>query len=88
MGALTDYLAGLDPETRVAFERVRAPAEEVAPEAVEGTGYGMAALRLGGFSLSTGTIRSSADHPMPDDGVRDVVRLRVEEITGSPRSGR
>lgn len=120
MAALTDYLAGLDPETRAAFEHVRALAEEVAPEAVEGTGYGMAALRLGskpllgflagrehlsifpfsgtvveavadrlhGFSLSKGTIRFAAAHPVPDDVVREVVALRVEEITGSRPAGR
>ena len=120
MGALTDYLAELDPSTRAALERVRALAAEVAPDAVEGTGYGMAALRLGGkpllgllagrdhlsifpfsaavveavadrlagFSLSKGTIRFTADRPVPEDVVLDVVRLRAEEITGAQPADR
>jgi uncharacterized protein YdhG (YjbR/CyaY superfamily) len=36
--------------------------------------------RLGGYSLSKGTIRFSADHPLPDEVVLDVVRLRKAEI--------
>jgi uncharacterized protein YdhG (YjbR/CyaY superfamily) len=36
--------------------------------------------RLEGFELSKGTIRFSADRPIPDDVVRDIVRLRVDEI--------
>lgn len=83
-----------------------------APEAVQGTSYGMAALlhrgkpllgllaakhhlsvfpfssrvvdavrdQLDTFELSKGTIRFSVDQPLPDDVVRDVVRLRMAEI--------
>jgi uncharacterized protein YdhG (YjbR/CyaY superfamily) len=36
--------------------------------------------RLPGYSLSSGTIRFSAEQPLPDDVVRDVVWLRLEEI--------
>lgn len=36
--------------------------------------------RLAGFSLSKGTIRFTAGHPVPDDVVEDVVRLRQAEI--------
>ncbi|MEO7059121.1 MAG: DUF1801 domain-containing protein [Lapillicoccus sp.] len=36
--------------------------------------------RLGGYSLSKGTIRFSADHPVPDDVLRDLVRLRLGEL--------
>jgi uncharacterized protein YdhG (YjbR/CyaY superfamily) len=39
--------------------------------------------RLSGFELSKGTIRFTVDRPLPDDVVRDVVTLRVEEIVGS-----
>lgn len=39
--------------------------------------------RLDGFELSKGTIRFSAEHPIPDDVLRDIVRMRVEEITGA-----
>ncbi|MFB0837736.1 MULTISPECIES: iron chaperone [unclassified Arthrobacter] len=36
--------------------------------------------RLEGFSLSKGTIRFSAGHPVPEDVVKDIVRLRIAEI--------
>ncbi len=36
--------------------------------------------RLAGHSLSKGTIRFSTDQPVPDDILRDLVRLRVAEI--------
>ena len=38
------------------------------------------APRLEGYSLSKGTIRFTADHPLPEDVVRDIVRLRLAEI--------
>ena len=31
-------------------------------------------------AVSTGTVRFSADHPLPEDVVRDLVRLRAMEI--------
>ena len=37
--------------------------------------------RLDGFELSKGTIRFTVDNPLPDDVVRDIVRLRAQEIT-------
>ncbi len=37
--------------------------------------------RLPGDALSKGTVRFSAAMPLPDDVVRDVVRLRIDEIT-------
>ena len=36
--------------------------------------------RLGGFQVSKGTIRFTADHPLPDDLIRDIVTLRMDEI--------
>lgn len=38
--------------------------------------------RLVGHSVSKGTIRFSTDQPVPDDVLRDLVRLRVAEIEG------
>jgi uncharacterized protein YdhG (YjbR/CyaY superfamily) len=38
--------------------------------------------RLDGFELSKGTIRFTVDRPLPEDVVRDVVRLRAAEIGG------
>jgi uncharacterized protein YdhG (YjbR/CyaY superfamily) len=36
--------------------------------------------RLDGFSLSKGTIRFTPDHPVPDDVLEEIVRLRRAEI--------
>jgi uncharacterized protein YdhG (YjbR/CyaY superfamily) len=44
--------------------------------------------RLPGFDLSKGTIRFTAEKPVPDDVVRDVVRLRVAKINSSTRVDR
>lgn len=114
MGEVDDYFDSLDDETRTAFERVRDLAMAAAPDAEQGVGYGMAALRyrgkpllgfqaakqhlaiypfsppaidavrerLVGFRLSKGTIRFTADTPLPDDVVRDLVRARLHEIDG------
>jgi uncharacterized protein YdhG (YjbR/CyaY superfamily) len=41
--------------------------------------------RLAGFALSKGTIRFSVATPLPDEVVRDIVRLRVNEIVGTER---
>lgn len=38
------------------------------------------APRLEGYRLSKGTIRFTADHPVPDGVVKDIVRLRMAEI--------
>ena len=114
MGTIDDYLAGLAPAERDALRRVVDVALRVAPDAEEGTSYGMPALRLrgrpllgitaaaahlsvfpfspavveavagdlDGFSLSKGTIRFTADHPIPDAAVERVVSLRREELEG------
>ena len=36
--------------------------------------------RLEGYSLSKGTIRLTPDHPVPDDVLEEIVRLRRAEI--------
>ena len=113
--AVDEYFDGLDPTTRAAFEHIRELVMELAPEAEQGTSYGMAALKyrkkpllgflaakqhlsifpfssqvveaardqLSEFELSKGTIRFSAQNPVPDDVVRDIVRRRMEEIVGT-----
>ncbi|OLT52267.1 iron chaperone [Cellulosimicrobium sp. CUA-896] len=45
------------------------------PAAVDGV-----AARLDGWSHAKGTVRFSAELPLPDDVVRDLVRLRAREI--------
>jgi uncharacterized protein YdhG (YjbR/CyaY superfamily) len=114
VGAVDDYLDGLDEAARSAFERIRHVATEVEPSVGQGTSYGLAALtyqgrpllgfrvarqhlsifpfsaavvdgvrdRLPGFDLSKGTIRFTAEKPLPDEAVREVVRLRVAELDG------
>jgi uncharacterized protein YdhG (YjbR/CyaY superfamily) len=42
---LDEYFATLDPATRAAVERLRALAMDVAPDAEQGSSYGLAALR-------------------------------------------
>ena len=43
---------------------------------------GALADRLDGFDVSKGTIRFSVEHPIPDDVLQDIVRLRAAEIDG------
>ena len=50
------------------------------PEAIE-----RVSDRLAGYALSRGTIRFTADHPVPDEVLRDLVRARIDEI-GTPAS--
>ncbi|HET9938105.1 MAG TPA: DUF1801 domain-containing protein [Gaiella sp.] len=51
MGEVDDYLAGLDPDTARVLGAVYARALELVPEAEQGTGYGMPALRYRGKPL-------------------------------------
>ncbi|GGM92922.1 hypothetical protein GCM10009721_18500 [Terrabacter tumescens] len=60
MGTISDYLDGLAPDQREALQRVVDVARRVAPEAEEGTSYGMPALRLDGRPLVG--ITASARH--------------------------
>jgi uncharacterized protein YdhG (YjbR/CyaY superfamily) len=107
-----DYFGGLDTATRDAFERIRNLTMEIAPEAEQGTSYGMAALTYKGrpllgfraakqhlsifpfspaavdaardqlqdFDVSRGTVRFSADTPVPQQALRDMARHRIAEI--------
>ncbi|MFD4421295.1 iron chaperone [Agromyces sp. NPDC058484] len=51
MGTIDDYLADLDPADRAVMQKVYAVAREVAPDAEQGTGYGMPALVYRGKPL-------------------------------------
>lgn len=114
MSTVREYFAGLEEPARDAFTRILSLAIEVAPDAEEGSSYGIAALRyrgkpllgfraadqhlsvfpfsphvieavrdrLAGFDVSKGTIRFTAERPLRDGVVRDLVRLRAEEIHG------
>ena len=119
MGEVSAYVDGLDEPARSAIGGIYRIAGEAVPDAVEGVGYGMPALRyrdkpllavmqakshlglypfspavieavasrLDGFDLAKGTIRFTPEHPLPDDVVADLVRLRRDEIDASA-SGR
>jgi uncharacterized protein YdhG (YjbR/CyaY superfamily) len=76
MSAVDDYFAGLDEAAAAAFEHVRRLARRVAPDAVDGVGYGMAALRyrdkpLLGFKEATGHLSIFPFSPAAVDAVRD-----------------
>ena len=51
MGTVDDYLAGLDPADALVVGGVYAIAREEAPDAEQGTGYGMPALTWRGKTL-------------------------------------
>ena len=51
MGTIEDYLAGLEPGQRDVLQHVVDLARQAAPDAEEGTSYGMHALRLRGRPL-------------------------------------
>ena len=51
MGTVEDYLSGLPPEQGQALRRVVELARGLAPDAEEGTSYGMPALLVGGRPL-------------------------------------
>lgn len=112
MSAVDDHLAEIPADRREALAHVLDVARRVAPDAEEGTSYGLPALRWGGkpllglqgtakhlalypfspsvvetlrgrlegYALSKGTIRFTPEHPLPDDVVEDLVRLRMAEI--------
>ena len=42
--------------------------------------------RLSDFSISTGTIRFTPDHPMPPELVRDMIAARLDDLGLTPRS--
>lgn len=112
MSELSDYLAALPEPERTVVEAVYARARALVPEAEDGVGYGMPALRyqgkpllsvmaakthlglypfspaaidgvrdeLAGFSLAKGTIRFSADRPVPDEVLARIILARRAEI--------
>jgi uncharacterized protein YdhG (YjbR/CyaY superfamily) len=79
MGAVDDYFDSLDTATRDAFERVRKLALEIAPDAGQGTSYGMAVLTYEGRPLLG--FRAAKQHlsifpfsPEAVDAARDQLR--------------
>jgi uncharacterized protein YdhG (YjbR/CyaY superfamily) len=76
MAGMDEYLGGLPPAQRAALERVRAVVAREAPDAVEGTSYGMPAFLLGGrpllgFRAAKGHLSVYPFSPAAIDAVRD-----------------
>jgi uncharacterized protein YdhG (YjbR/CyaY superfamily) len=79
-----DYLGGVDASTRVAFEHIRDLVLDLAPDAEEGTSYGMAALKyrqkpLLGFLAAEHHLSIFPFSPRVVDSVRD--RLAASELS-------
>ncbi len=78
MGTVDGYLAGLDEPDRVALGRVLAVAMQEAPDAEQGTSYGMPALLyrgrpLLGFRAATKHVAVYPFSPAAVDAVRDQI---------------
>jgi uncharacterized protein YdhG (YjbR/CyaY superfamily) len=113
VATFADYVASVaDPDDQAALTHAWEVAAGAAPKAVEGTSYGLPALKLGpspvfavqatkthltlypfsppvlealadqlaDFRRTKGSVKFSAAHPLPDEVIEEIVRLRVEEI--------
>ncbi|MET8150789.1 iron chaperone [Actinoplanes sp. NPDC049668] len=80
MGEVTDYIAGRDEPARSLLERYRVRAMAVVPEAEEGKGYGMAALRYRGRPLISVVSTKQGYSVFPFSA--DVVAAVVAELDG------
>lgn len=112
MSELSDYLDSLPEPQRGAIAAVYARARALVPDATDGMGYGMPALRyrgkpllavkdsrvhlglypfspaaidaarddLAGFSLAKGTVRFTADRPIPEPLLDRIILARKAEI--------
>lgn len=90
MGEVGDYVAGLDEPARSAIDAVYRVARATVPDAVEGVGYGMPALRyrdkpllsvmqakahLGLYPFSPAVIESVADELVGFDTAKGTIRF-------------
>lgn len=93
MGTIAEYLDALEPAQRAEFDRIRRVVRDLAPDAVETISYGMPTfdfrgrhlLHFGAFArhmtLFPGTVRFTAESPLTDEQLTNLVRRRVAEIT-------
>ena len=84
MGVVDDYFESLDPDSRTAFEHIRSLALDIAPDAEQGTSYGMSALKykgkpLLGFAAAKRHLSIFPFSPQVVDEVRD--RLSGYELS-------
>lgn len=80
MGTVTTYLATIDGPDRAALERVYAMAQEMVPEAEEGTSYAMAALIYRGKGLIAAVQAKKFLSIYPYSGA--VIAANLEAIPG------
>lgn len=112
MGTVDDALSVLPPQDGAALAHVVEVARRLAPDAEDGTSYGVPALLVAGrplvgvaraakhlsvfpfsaaaidavrdaledFDVSKGTVRFTADRPLPDDVVERLLTARLAEI--------
>ena len=93
MGALQEFFDGLDGPVRDVFERIRGVALEVAPDAEEGTSYGLPALKHRGkpllgfrvakqhlsvFPFSSGPVDALGDRMAGWDVSKGTIRFSAE----------
>jgi uncharacterized protein YdhG (YjbR/CyaY superfamily) len=79
VGAVDEYFATVDARTRAEFERIRRLVFSVAPDAEQGTSYGMAALRWSGKPLIGFRVASRHLSIFPfSPAVVDAVRERLQ----------
>jgi uncharacterized protein YdhG (YjbR/CyaY superfamily) len=94
MSSIDDYLAGLPPDQRAAFEQVRNVVRRVAPDAEQGVSYGMPAFlhrgrpllgmraaqrHLSIFPFSPAAIEEAADALAGLDVSKGTVRFSAAE---------
>ena len=94
---IDEYLADVPADTRAALEQVRATVHRLVPEVVESINYDMPGFRyrgtwLVGFgafskhcSFFPGTVKFTADAPIPSSTVERIVRQRVAAVDAKRR---
>ena len=90
-----EYLAAAPTDQRAALGRLRRTIKAAAPKAIEVISYGMAGFKYKGkpvlyfsywkdhcalYSPGTGTIKFTADTPLPDRRVTSLVKARIAAI--------
>ena len=94
MSAIDDYLSDVTEPQRSELERVRKIVQDVVPAGTEEVlGYGMPTFRYRGkslihfaafknhMSIFPGTIRFTADSPVPEQIIQRIVQDRLAEIS-------
>jgi uncharacterized protein YdhG (YjbR/CyaY superfamily) len=92
MATVAEYLAGIGFDERAAYERIRAIAREIVPDAGETISYGMPTLTYRGkhliyfgvftkhMSVYPPTVKFTVAEPVPRAVVEEMVRARVAAI--------